>query len=244
VVEDLPLQLPQLWSRLEPELARDPLSTGLEGGESLALATGAVESEHQLGKKPLAERMLLHERLQLRYELCTSPEGKLRLDPLFDRHPPTLLETHRLCPRERLVQQIGERGPTPQRQRRVQCRCGIRDSSPRRRLTPLLEQTLESIEVQLLRFDPQQIARGTPREPAPSERLPKSRDVVVKRVSSARRRMLSPQSLDQPISGDCLVGVQQKDREQRTLLRPSERKLSATLPDADRTQNRELHTAT
>jgi hypothetical protein len=60
-------------------------------------------------------------------------------------------------------------------------------------------------------------------------------------MSSAWRRPLSPQTVDQPITGNRFIRVQQENGEQRALLRPSQRKLATVAPRPDGTENRELH---
>jgi hypothetical protein len=52
------------------------------------------------------------------------------------------------------------------------------------------------------------------------------RDVDLQRVLCGRREVLSPQIVDQTVARDDLVGVQEQDCQQRSLLRPSEGRLT------------------
>ena len=117
--EDLPLELPQRRARLEPELVerRPRVAVGLE---RLGLPARAVEREHQLPAQPLAVRMLGDQRLELADELGVAAEREVGLDPLLERRQPQLLEPRRLDPRERLVVELGQRRPAPQRERLAQ----------------------------------------------------------------------------------------------------------------------------
>ena len=64
-------------ARIEPELLRQPPSQVLVGLERLGLATGAIQRSHQLTPQPLSQRVLAHERLELRDELSRPAHPEL-----------------------------------------------------------------------------------------------------------------------------------------------------------------------
>ena len=67
--EDRALQVLQLDSRLETQLAVEELSALPVRLEGLRLAAGAVESEHEEPAQPLAKGVLADKRLELGHEL-------------------------------------------------------------------------------------------------------------------------------------------------------------------------------
>ena len=60
-------------------------------------------------------------------------------------------------------------------------------------------------------------------------------------MACARRRTFSPQPVDQVVTRDGFVRVEQKEGKQDALLRPAERKLTAVLQHLDGSENPELH---
>ena len=67
--EDRALQVLQLDSRLETQLAVEELSAFPVGLEGLRLAAGSVEREHQEPAQPLAKGMLADKRVELGHQL-------------------------------------------------------------------------------------------------------------------------------------------------------------------------------
>ena len=116
LLEDRPLEPPQLLPRLEPELLVEQAAAGLVDGERLGLAAAAVEREHELAAQALAQRVLADEPLQLGHELRVAAELEVGVDPLLERGEPLLLEAGALGACERRVE-LGERRPAPERER-------------------------------------------------------------------------------------------------------------------------------
>ena len=116
MVEDLPLEALEALARLEPELFRERAAALLVRPQGLGLPAGAVEGEHELPARPLAQRLLRDERLQLRDELVVSPQLEVGLDALLLGREPQLLEAGDLGLREVLVPELGERRAAPERQ--------------------------------------------------------------------------------------------------------------------------------
>src|SRR5439155_9474528 len=92
LLEDAPLELPQLSARLEAELVHKPAPARLVGGERIRLPRGPIEAEHQLGEQTLPERVLGDEPLELTHQLRAAPELELGVNPGLERQQPPLLE--------------------------------------------------------------------------------------------------------------------------------------------------------
>lgn len=58
-----------------------------------------------------------------------------------------------------------------------------------------------------------EVAGGTGDDPVGADRLPQLRHVALQRVRRARRSVLSPQRLGQPVGGDDLIGAQDEHGE-------------------------------
>src|SRR4051794_8838414 len=95
-----------------PRLGEDPQRVGL--------AAGAIQRKHLLAGEPLAQRMLGHESLELRRHLAMAAEREVSVDALLDCAHPQLLEPLCLVADGRLIGEIGERRPAPERQRLAQ----------------------------------------------------------------------------------------------------------------------------
>ena len=118
---------------------------------------------------------------------------------------------------------------------------GLICSSANQGLVAASVEVLESVEVELAGLDAKQVTRLTCHEAAFTERLAHARDGGVERMACARGRAFSPQPVDQAVARDGFVRVEEKEGEQRALLRPAERKLMAVLQHLDGSENPELH---
>src|SRR5215204_4441978 len=98
-------------------------------------------------------RIFGDQRLQLRNQLRVPAQLEIRLDPIFQRRHPQLLQPPDLRLRERLERELSERAAAPQIQRVVQDLGRALRIMRSKRLTPLSQQTLETTEVDVLRFD-------------------------------------------------------------------------------------------
>src|SRR5262249_56767325 len=120
LVEDPLVEIAQRATRLDAELLDERAPRLLVGGERLALTPRTVQREHQLRVQPLAERIPVHQRLELAYEIVVPTEHEVGFDSLLYRNESPLLQTGDLCPRERLEGDVGERRAPPQRKRLAQ----------------------------------------------------------------------------------------------------------------------------
>jgi hypothetical protein len=109
----------------------------------------------------------------------------------------------------------------------------------------LIHQGVESLQITLALTHLQQVsgrARQQPfRCPVALQHLSQPRNVRLNRVGGGRRRRVPPKPINQTITRDDLVVVEEEDRQGRPLFRAAERKHSLTLSDFKRTQNQELH---
>ena len=129
--QDRALQLLQLRPRFEPELIDENATRLLVGGERIRLPARAVQGEHQLGPKPLPQRVFPDKPLQLRHELAVLAEPESTIDPADHGVHALLAQLLDLVPSERLEGEIRERRSTPERERFPVDRLGaLRLSAP------------------------------------------------------------------------------------------------------------------
>ena len=117
------------WSRIErsscrsasvgsmPSVSTSERLASRYAASASACLSRAVEGEHQLGAEALPERVLADQQLELGDELGTRAEREIRLDPLLQGLDPELLEPRDLGLRPGLVGELGQRRPSPERER-------------------------------------------------------------------------------------------------------------------------------
>ena len=113
LLKDPSLEIPQRRRRVDAELLGQGAPGLLVGGEGLRLAVAAVEGEHELAARALAQRLARDQRLDFADGLGVAAERELGLDPLLHEGEPELLEAARLGDGEGLVE-LRERRPAPQ----------------------------------------------------------------------------------------------------------------------------------
>ena len=112
--------------------------------ERLRLPPGAVEREHELAPRSLAERVGRDERGELLEDLRMPAESEVGLDPVLERGEPQLLEPVRSLCRERLACEVGQRGPAPLGERSPQQLGSPREVAARDRASPRGGSVLEA----------------------------------------------------------------------------------------------------
>jgi hypothetical protein len=117
LAQNVRVQLLQRRTRVDSELLRERRARLVIGLERLGLTARAVEGEHQLATKPLAERKLPDERLDLGCQLSALAERKVGFDPLLDGVQPKLFQPADLRLGKRLEGEVGERRAAPERKR-------------------------------------------------------------------------------------------------------------------------------
>ena len=103
-------------------------------------------------------------------------ERQVGLDALFEAGQSQLLEAGDLALRERLVGEVGQRRPAPERERLAQLGGGARGIAAGERSPTLFEEALEPVSVQALRIDVRRTYPGARVSNRPSPRLLRSRE--------------------------------------------------------------------
>ena len=154
LLEDLLLELLQRRAGLESQPLDESLTRRLVRSERFGLPTRAVEGKHELSAKPLPQRVLSNEHLELCDELRMAPECEVRLDPTIECDEPELLETPDRRLSERFVRQLGERWASPDRKSLAKPRLCNRGLRP----VCVFDKPLEAIEVELARLEANRVA--------------------------------------------------------------------------------------
>jgi hypothetical protein len=77
-------------------------------------------------------------------------------------------------------------------------------------------------------------------DPIRPERLPQTVDVHLERANRRRRRLVSPEGVDEAVARDDLTRPEEQRREQSSLLRRAERQAAPVVDGPDRAQDAEL----
>src|SRR5439155_23773372 len=146
------------------------------------------------------------------------PALDVGLDALLEQRQPELLEARDLALRESLEVELLERGPAPEIESVAELCCTLAGYGfPR-----LGEQRMHPVHVELQRLDSKQVPRRLGHEEIGPEMLAELGDEVLKRGRRRARRVLAPESIDQPVGGDRAARVDQEQCKQCALLRASE----------------------
>ena len=187
------------------------------------MAARPVQRQHQLAPQPLPIGMLADEPLEIADHRRVAAQRQLRVDPPLHRADVQLFQAGDLRLRERVVPKVAQRWPPPQRQRVAQPPGPELPVTRRARPSAVLHQPLEPIAIELAVRHPDQVAApGRDDPPLLPERAPQPRDVRVQARRRARGWLSGPQLLHQSIPRDDLVGMQQQDRQHRTLRAPAQ----------------------
>ena len=222
LAEDRGLELAELRAGIDAELLDEGLARGAVGGERVRLAARAVEREHELRARALAQRLGLDERLELGDELGVTAEREVGVDALLDDDGSQLLEARDLRLRERLVDEVGERRPAPERERLAQRDLGGGCVARLERGPPLLRQAREAVHVHALGIELEDVA-GRARGDDGAEHLAELRDVDLDGVRGRLRRIARPERLDEPVDGDDASRLEREDGEERARLLAAQR---------------------
>ena len=187
--------------------------------------------------------MLGDECLELSDQLVVAPECEVGVDPELDCCQPDLLEPGDGCLGEALVGEVRERRAPPQRQRVAEPLRRVGRQAAREQAPPLVHQPLEAVEIELVGLDPDDVAGRSGRQHVLRKRLAQPRDVDAQRGGGVLGRVLAPELVDQPVSGNDLVGVEEEPGEKRTRLGPTQGNLASPVPHLERSQDPELHLA-
>ena len=153
-------ELAQSRRRFDAEFLAEDLARLVEDVERFRLPPRAVQRKHELGAQLLTQGVFAHELFELAHQLPVSPQEEIGFDAALVRFQPKLLQAGDGRLGERLVTEVGQGRPPPERQRfpeQAGGRVGIATGEGSR---PLVRQSLESRGVELIRVDPDQVARG------------------------------------------------------------------------------------
>src|SRR5262245_33218302 len=115
--------------------------------------------------------MLTHERLELADQLGLAAAGKVGVDSFLERRQPELLQAGRGSLGERREPEVGESRPAGEREGFAQRRRGGRGRAGGSLPPGALDESLEPGEIELVRLELEQIARGTGEESIEAARL-------------------------------------------------------------------------
>ena len=238
--EHAPLEVLQRRARVDPELVGERAPERLVARERLGLTARAVEREHLLRAKALAQRVTGDERLELAHHLGVATQREVGLDAPLERREPELLEASGLGVGERL-RELGQRRPAPQRQRapdEVGCVAG---PAAGERGTAVRHESLEAVEVELAVGELEHVPGRTRVEPRLGQHLAELRDVDLHHLPRGIGDGLAPQVVDDPLPRDRPVRVQEQHGEQRPLLARRDRQRGGAVDDFERAQEAEFH---
>ena len=117
LLEDRPLEVTADPAGLDPELLDERAAGVPVGLQRVGLPAGAVERQHQLPARPLAQRVLGDERLELRDQLGVAAEREIGLDPVLEAARRSSSSRAISDLGERLEGEVRERRPAPERER-------------------------------------------------------------------------------------------------------------------------------
>ena len=220
LLQDPTFELAKLRPRFDPELLDErPASIGV-GPKRVSLAAGSIQREHELLVEPLAQRHLLHPFGQVADRLAVTSEQQLQVDASFGRRPPQLVEPGGLTTGEVHAGDVLERFTSPQRQRilgLVQCLAQRRPAGEGLERCERLHGSLESVGIDLIRFDEQGVATGPrlqqrrPVGPGGTQGLAQVRDLNLEGVgripSAARQPRADRRGSPRPPSGPGAAGA-------------------------------------
>ncbi|HEX3455583.1 MAG TPA: hypothetical protein VHS03_13230 [Gaiellaceae bacterium] len=133
--QDPLLEPAHLLRRLDSELLVEQAPQLAVRRQRVCLSPGAVEGKHEQRAQPLAERLLTHERLELGHCTVGAAVVDSLLEVSLERDQAQLAQPGDLRACERLVLDVEQRPPSPERQR-------LRDAV-------LAQQALEAVGVEL-----------------------------------------------------------------------------------------------
>ena len=249
LAQDAGLQLPQPPARVDAQLIGQRAARGLERLQRLGLPARPVQGQHQQPGQPLTEPVAAGQLLQLGDHGGVAAQVQVGGKAVFQRGNPQFLQPVPLGLGERLIGHLGQRRSPPQRQPLAQHPGRSRRPARLQQPVTLGGQRGKTGRIQVPGADHQPVAGGLAhqhprRGPGRAVRLqrpPQIRHIRLQRGGRLRRRLLSPQLLDQPIQRHHMVSVDQQDREQHTLLGASQLDPALPVLGLERSQQPELH---
>ena len=184
-------------------------------------------------------RLLVRERLELGDQPAVLAERQFGLDALLERGEPQLVEPRDRRHGERLVGEVRERRPPPQRERRLQQGGRAIVLTVRERRGGLVRQALEPAQVERVAAGADEVARR-PRLDHRAEELAQVGHLALHLGDRGRRRLAPVELVREPVDRDDAVGVQEQDRQHSALARAAEADRRVGAEDLERAQDAEL----
>ncbi len=205
------------------------------------MAPLAIQGQHQLAPQAFPQRVLGKQDLDLPDRPRVGAAGQQRINATLLCSEPRLVEPSGLREQRGLIpDEVSQRGTSPQRQRVFEeSNRGARIR--RQHLPSFAHERLETGNVQFRRIDPQAIAGGRPPDPVVADGLAETQHVGLDDLARCLGRFFSPDLVQQGLGGHDLVRPDQQMSQHRALLRPTERKRTATGVDLEWSQQPELH---
>ena len=188
----------------------------------------------------LAKRVLGDQRFELTDHVAVMAEREVGLDPPLERDEAELLETRALVSRERF-RELGERGPTPERERLAEQFSRLPGIALRERMASVGESALEPGQVELVVAHLERVARTPGVQPWFGKRLAQVRDVDLHHLLSRVRNVLAPEGVDDPLAGERAVCVEKQNREERPLLACRDLQRHMTIEHLQRAEQAKVH---
>ena len=195
--------------------------------ESLSLAPGSVEGEHQLSARALSQWMLSDECLQLGDERRVSSGLEICVDPLLEAGESELVEPCDFGLGKGLVREVGQRSSAPEPK-------SLRE-------LPVLDKLCELLQIELSGLDSKLITESARGNAVAAKALAKLRDVDLQRLGRRPWGSLAPQRLDQPVARDDAIRVEQENGKQGAVFRGADVDRATFVENLQRTQDSKLH---
>ncbi len=218
LTQDGIVEASQVGAGLEPDFVKQRLAGVLERLQGFGLSAAAVKGEHALRVQRLVQGMLAEQLVDLVECVAGAPLGQDGLDRGHARLEPEILEAPDLGRGERLVREIVERRPAPQRERLPDPWAAF----------AIPQKALEQQRIDTIRVETQLVAAPTGDDLRVSvdELLTQLGDHHLYELGRRRRRPFAPEAVDQAIDRDRRIGPQRQHREQCPRLRPTQRDVS------------------
>lgn len=241
VAQDRLLELLELLAGLETELLVEECSGAPIGGERIGLPLCSVEGEHQVMPQPFAVRVLAEEAFELIDQAAILAEAEIRLDPIFDRGHAKVLQALRLRPQRAIVAVASKRIASPELKGATQPRGGATGRSAFERLMALSHEALETSHIHVVGLDFERVTHGATRDSGTrAQHRPELRDVGAHRCRRAVGWLALPELVGQAVDCDRSRRIDQQERQQDALARPSERDRASVPDHLDRPEHPEL----
>ena len=246
--EDRLLDTAQLRARVQTGLLGQDLAGTLVGGQRLGLPASAIEGAHQQRLRPLPQRLLGDQRLQLPHQPGMLTQGQLRRDAILQRAQAQLLKTSRVGDRERLPSDVGQRRTPPQVEPTAERDDRLPVPPGDQVRVPFGGKALKAQRVHLVRRHRHQVAgRSGHQLPAGSRRLQRPPQPRHQRLQGVRRvgrqARLLPQQVDQPLGRHHPPRLQRQHGDQESQPPAGHLDHAALALDLQRSQQADLHLA-